>query len=92
MTVSDAQAIALLIGAATTAIATLGAFYLQVLSFRAGLRRDLKLAEVHTLVNGQSEALREAVGEKAFTAGRAAGQADERHDPHANPLGKITRG
>lgn len=77
-----AQDIAILIGATTTGITVIGSFVLQVMSFRAGRQRDAKLAQVHDLVNGQSEAIKKAIGESSFAEGHAAGVLEERDDPH----------
>jgi hypothetical protein len=44
-------------------------------------RRDQKLAEVHNLVNSQSEKLNEAVRAGAFADGKADGIAEERAAP-----------
>lgn len=82
---TDYQGIGIIIAATAAAIPVVGGFVLQVLTFAASAQRDKKLAEVHTLVNGMSEAKERADTAVGFANGRAEGILAERHDPHANP-------
>ncbi len=88
LSLSDAQSLAILATAVGTVITTAGGLVLQILNFRASHQRDRKLAVVHDLVNGQSEALKKAIGDEAYNAGHAEGIIAEREDPHANAPGK----
>lgn len=96
----DLGGITLLIGAIAGLVTVIGGLGMQVATFvrqgqmlesqrdqtAAGLKRDEKLAEVHNLVNGQSELLKKA----AFTAGEKAGGDAERENPTvaAHPVEK----
>lgn len=75
----DLGGIAAIIGAIAALITVVGSFVMQVLTFArqgqlmaAGAARDGKLAEVHDLVNSQSEKLNEAIRSVAFAAGEKA--------------------
>ncbi len=83
--ISDAQSIAILIGAATTAITTLGTLLLQIRQAFKGRERDEKIAQVHDLVNGQSEKLQAAIQLGSFADGKAAGVTQERDRPQTEP-------
>jgi low affinity Fe/Cu permease len=82
---SDAQSIAVLVGAATAATTTLGTLLLQVMTYRAGRRRDEKLETIGRNVDGLSEAKAAAAKELGIAEGKVTGIATERHDPHVKP-------
>ncbi len=61
-----------------TATGTIG---IQFYNAWRGGKRDVKIAQVHDLVNSQSERLNEAVRAGAFADGKADGIAEERAAP-----------
>lgn len=80
----DYQGIAILVGALTVSVTSIGGFVLTAIAVvrqgqmqQAGVARDKTLAEVHNLVNGQSKKLEEL----SFQAGVAQGGKDERANP-----------
>lgn len=84
----DYQGVAVLISTISAVIISLGTFAMQVVGAIqrekmkvAAKATDVKLAQVHDLVNGQSEKM--AVISKAigFADGEKAGQAQERANP-----------
>ena len=70
----DYEGVAILIGALGTFVTVIVGTTLQIISFFRGTRRDEHLAQLTTLVNGQSHALNEAVRVGAFSAGKEAGR------------------
>lgn len=72
----DLGGVAAVLGGAAALITVIGGFVMQVLTFvrqgqlmASGIARDNKLAQVHDLVNSQSEKLNEAIRAVAFAEG-----------------------
>lgn len=66
----DLQGLAALIASLVLA----GGFVLQVMTFRRQSNRDQKMAEVHNLVNGQSEKLNALTAKSSYAAGQKSGR------------------
>lgn len=80
----DYQGIAILVGALTVSVTSIGGFVLTAIAVvrqgqmqQAGVARDKTLAEVHNLVNGLSDK-REAA---AIKEGKQIGKDEERANP-----------
>jgi hypothetical protein len=81
----DYQGIAVLVGALGGVTTAVGSLVIQgVILFRQRAQ-TAKLDEVHTLVNGQSHALSDALGKVSYAAGKEAGrdaaQSEQARDP-----------
>jgi hypothetical protein len=66
-----------LISSSATLLTVVGSLGIQIFNLIRSGKRDQKIAEVHDLVNGQSEVLKTAVKAVAFAEGKEAGIASE---------------
>ena len=74
----DYQGLAILLTAFGVFLVNVGTAIIAFLTYLKGRTNETKLKEVHELVNGQSEALRTAVGQAAFSEGKAVWAEQER--------------
>lgn len=88
----DSQGIALILGAVGILITTVGTFIVSMVTlFRQGradqrsTERDTKIAQVHDLVNSQSEKLNRAIEAGALARGKIEGALEERANPSQQP-------